>query len=119
ASDLSTHISCKHASQLDRRVALKEMERIFRSDPVLDALKRRGREHEEQYVKYLISQGKRVTDSSRKSAEATLVAMREGVDVIVQGHLVDGEWEGFPDILLKVDGKSKFGDWRYEVQDTK
>src|SRR5690606_22906130 len=82
ASDLSTHISCKHASQLDRRVALKEMERIFRSDPVLDALKRRGREHEEQYVKYLISQGKRVTDSSRKSAEATLVAMREGVDVI-------------------------------------
>jgi uncharacterized protein len=119
ASDLSTHISCKHASQLNRRLALKEIDRIFRNDPVLDALKKRGQEHEDQYVKYLISQGKDVTDSSRKSFQATLDAMKAGKDVIVQGRLMYDQWEGFPDILLKVPGQSKFGNWSYEVQDTK
>jgi predicted RecB family nuclease len=98
---------------------LKEIDRIFRNDPVLDALKKRGQEHEAQYVKHLISQGKTVTDSSRKSIEATLDAMREGKDVIVQGRLSHDQWEGFPDILLRVDGSSRFGNWSYEVQDTK
>jgi predicted RecB family nuclease len=119
ASDLSTHISCKHASQLNRKVALKEIDRIFRDDPVLDALKERGREHEEQYVNHLKAQDKKVTDSKRKTFEETVAAMRDGTDVIVQGRLGDGEWEGFPDILLKVEGESKFGNWTYEVQDTK
>jgi len=45
--------------------------------------------------------------------------MRQGKDVIVQGRLARDQWEGFPDILLKVAGKSKFGDWSYEIQDTK
>lgn len=119
ASDLSTHISCKHASQLNRKLALKEIDRIFRDDPVLDALKKRGQEHEDQYVKHLISNGKSVTDSSRKTFDATLDAMREGKDVIVQGRLAFDKWEGFPDILLKVANESKFGNWSYEVQDTK
>lgn len=119
ASDLSTHVSCKHASQLNRRLALKEIDRIFRNDPVLDALKKRGQEHEDQYVKYLISQGKDVTDSSRKSFQATLDAMNAAKDIIVQGRLVYNQWEGFPDILFKVPGQSKFGNWSYEVQDTK
>lgn len=119
ASDLSTHISCKHATQLNRQLALKEIDRIFRNDPVLDVLKQRGHEHEEHYVKHLIAQGKSVTDSSRKTVEATLKAMREGIDVIVQGKLAHEHWEGFPDILIKVSGISKFGDWSYEVQDTK
>jgi uncharacterized protein len=119
ATDLSTHVACKHASQLDRKHALEEIKRPFRDDPVLEALKQRGIEHEAQYVQYLASQGKSTTDSSRKSFEATLEAMREGKDVIVQGKLVVDHWEGFPDILIKVEGKSKFGDWCYEVQDTK
>jgi predicted RecB family nuclease len=119
ASDLSTHISCKHASQLNRKLALKEISKIFRNDPVLDALKQRGQEHEDQYVEYLISAGKSVTDSTRKSFKATVDAMQEGKDVIIQGRLAYNQWEGFPDILLKVPGESKFGSWSYEVQDTK
>jgi len=119
ASDLSTHVACKHASQLDRKHALREIDRPFRDDPVLDALKQRGREHEAKYVKFLKSRGKTTTDSSRKTFEATLDAMREGIDVIVQGKLVVDNCEGFPDILIKVEGQSRFGNWRYEVQDTK
>lgn len=119
ASDLATHVACKHASQLNRRLALREIDRIFRNDPVLDALKKRGQEHEDEYVKYLASKGNSVTNSSRKSVEETLEAMRQGKDVIVQGRLARDQWEGFPDILIKVPGKSKFGNWSYEVQDTK
>ena len=119
ASDLSTHISCKHATQLNRQLALKEINRIFRNDPVLDVLKQRGHEHEARYVEHLTAQGKSVTDSSRKTVEATLDAMRKGIDVIVQGKLAYERWEGFPDILVKVPGASQFGNWSYEVQDTK
>ncbi|HEY0769058.1 MAG TPA: TM0106 family RecB-like putative nuclease, partial [Sphingobacteriaceae bacterium] len=118
-SDLSTHIACKHASQLERKYALREIDRIFRNDPVLDALKQRGREHEARYVQYLVSLNKSVTDSSRKTFVATVQAMAEGKDVIVQGKLCYQEWQGFPDILMKVPGVSKFGNWCYEVQDTK
>src|SRR5690606_26486123 len=82
-------------------------------------LRQRGAEHEAAYVASLKSQGKTATDSSRKSFEATLDAMREGKDVIVQGKLVVDNFEGFPDILIRVEGKSRFGDWCYEVQDTK
>ncbi|MDV3307746.1 MAG: TM0106 family RecB-like putative nuclease, partial [Cyclobacteriaceae bacterium] len=119
ASDLSTHVACKHASQLDRQHALKEIKRPYRDDSVLEALRQRGAEHEAAYVAFLKSQGKTATDSSRKSFEATLDAMREGKDVIVQGKLVVDNFEGFPDILIRVEGKSRFGDWCYEVQDTK
>jgi uncharacterized protein len=119
ASDLFTHVACKHASQLDRKHALEEIKRPYRDDPVLEALRQRGAEHEAAYVAFLKSQGKTATDSSRKSFEATLDAMREGKDVIVQGKLVLDNFEGFPDILIKVEGKSRFGDWCYEVQDTK
>src|SRR5690606_39992596 len=70
-------------------------------------------------VAHLAAQGRTVTDSSRKSFEATIEAMREGKDVIVQGKLVVDNCAGFPDILIKVEGKSRFGNWRYEVQDTK
>ncbi|HEX6226098.1 MAG TPA: TM0106 family RecB-like putative nuclease, partial [Chryseolinea sp.] len=31
----------------------------------------------------------------------------------------EGTWLGYADIVLRVSGKSKFGDWAYEVQDTK
>src|SRR5690606_16464205 len=119
ASDLSTHLSCKHATQLNRLAALQEVDRPFRTDPVLDALRKRGLEHEEQYVKPLIAQGKSATDSTRKTLEETVEEMRAGKDVIVQGHLASGPYMGYPDILIKVPGESKFGDWSYEVQDTK
>ena len=50
---------------------------------------------------------------------ATVQAMREGRDVIVQGALADGRWSGRADILMRVDAPSKLGDWSYEVTDTK
>jgi predicted RecB family nuclease len=119
ASDVSTYLSCRHATQLHKQYAIEGKRPPQNNDPVLEVLKTRGAEHEKAYVEHLKQQALRCTDSEKKSLEQTLVAMASGVDVIVQAQLVQNEWAGFPDILLRVPGKSKFGSWQYEVQDTK
>ena len=62
----------------------------------------------------------RVTDlrESRDPA-ATLAAMREGVQVIVQAPLGDDVFFGVADVLLRVEVPSALGPWSYEPVDTK
>lgn len=119
ASDVSTYLSCKHATQLHKQYELEQKPVPHFHDPVLDVLIQRGAEHEKAYVQFLKGKNLSTTDSRRKSFEETVKAMSEGVHVIVQGRLEHNEWSGYPDILLRVDGKSKFGNWQYKVQDTK
>ena len=45
--------------------------------------------------------------------------MRGGVDAVVQARLENGSWAGWSDVLLRVDGESRFGKWRYEPVETK
>ena len=45
--------------------------------------------------------------------------MRRGVDVVYQGTFFDGAWGGQADFLLRVERPSDFGDWSYEIADTK
>ena len=45
------------------------------------------------------------------SVEATLTAMRSGVDVIYQATLEDDRWSGRADFLRKVDAPSNLGSW--------
>ena len=49
----------------------------------------------------------------------TLRAMERGVEVIAQGALRVGRWFGRPDLLRKVPGPSRFGNWSYEAYDCK
>lgn len=120
ATDLSNHLCCEHLTQLKRLVALEEIGEPYYHDPSLDALIKRGQEHEAAYVKYLTeTRSLSSIDLKGKNFSATVDAMRQGFDVIVQARLEDGQWMGYSDILLKVPGKSKFGNWMYEVQDTK
>ena len=51
--------------------------------------------------------------------EATLQAMRRGVEVIYQAAVAGDGWSGRIDFLRKVDTPSALGDWSYEVVDTK
>ena len=46
ASDLSNHLVCKHLSELDRAVALGQLEKPVWKDPALELLKQRGLDHE-------------------------------------------------------------------------
>lgn len=118
-TDLSNHLSCDHVTQLNRLVALGELQKPYRPDPSLDVLIQRGMEHEAAYVGFLTKKGLSTINLKGQSLQATLDAMASGVDVIVQARLEGDQWMGFSDILLKVKGKSKFGNWSYEVQDTK
>jgi len=124
ASDLSTYISCKHATFLNLQLAKK----IISSPPSYDnpsllALQQRGEEFESDYIKQLKDSGKTVVGISigdaREAAAQTLDAMKQGVDIIYQARLEQGTWNGWADFLIKVDKASKFGEWSYEVMDTK
>jgi predicted RecB family nuclease len=119
ATDLSNHLGCKHLTELNRLLALDKIAKSSWTDPALQVLAQRGAEHEAAYVKYLNLQGYTVTDLFGKPVEATIKAMRDGVDVIVQPELSEEGWIGRADILRKTNKESKLGAWSYEVQDTK
>jgi predicted RecB family nuclease len=118
ATDLSNHLSCAHLTQLERKVALKEIKKPTWHDPSLDVLIQRGHEHEVAYVEFL-SKSLKVVNLNGQPLEKVIEAMASGTDVIVQAQMQDGHWSGHADILLKTPGQSKFGNWMYEVQDTK
>lgn len=119
ATDLSNHLSCEHLTQLSRQVALKELERPSWIDPSLKILMERGAEHEAAYLSYLRARGYSVVNVNGQGMEAVINAMSKGVDVIAQAEFEFENWAGRADILFKIDGQSKFGNWSYEVQDTK
>jgi uncharacterized protein len=119
ATDLSNHLGCHHLTQLNRQVAKGSIPKAGYHDPMMDVLRDRGIEHEQAYVDHLRSLGKQVIDLRGKSREEVVKAMEQGVDVLVQVSLKSGAWQGIADILIKVEGLSRFGNWSYEVQDTK
>jgi uncharacterized protein len=123
ATDLANHLACRHLSALDRRAALGELARPSWTDPALELLQQRGKEHERAYVEHLRSRGKRVVDLEGIGGEEavcrTLAAARAGADVIVQAALADRRWNGRADVLERVERKSALGAWAYDVLDTK
>lgn len=88
--------------------------------PMLQRLREDGVLHEKDVIKELgaFEEMKTVGDGSDLAA-ATLDAMRRGAPFIYQGTLADGDWAGRPDLLVRVPGASKFGDWMYEAVDIK
>ena len=119
ATDLSNHLYCQHLTQLGIQVAYDKLKRPYRNDPTLDALTQHGREHEQAYIEYLKSKGLTTIDLTNQNLEATINAMTQGIDIITQARLEHNQWLGLADILMKAPGKSKFGDYHYEIQDTK
>ena len=123
-SDLSSHSSCKHLSQLNKQHARGEI-----ADPeqytnrVLQMLKEKGIEFEENHLQEIKDQGRTVSEISTDDSHAekhTIDAMKAGIDVIYQARLKEvGKWSGWADFLKKVDKPSDLGDWSYEVWDTK
>ena len=81
----------------------------------------KGLEHERSFLDALSAQGKRVCDLSefREQAEPTLAAMKRGEDIIYQGYLLNDNFAGYPDFLVRVAVPSDLGSWSYEPWDTK
>lgn len=123
ATDLANHLSCAHLTELSRLLAEGKLEKPYRTDPILEVLIERGNAHEKAYVESLRVEGKSVIEieefGGEKSVGATLAAMHDGADIIVQAALGDGIWSGRPDLLVRVEAPSDLGEWSYEVADTK
>lgn len=146
ASDVLAWLGCAHRTQLDVQavddVDLRAWLKAHRPAAVLldpdvaDAqaydspAQIRGDQHERAMLARLQSEGRQVTSIARPAgpaasdirarADETLAAMQSRVDVVFQATLLDAPWYGYADFLVRVDGvPSVFGDYAYEVRDTK
>ena len=123
ASDLANHLGCHHLTALNLATAHGKLSPPIWRDPVLEVLQQRGFQHEAEYLDYLRGTGLSVVEATSKGGgtpfEATIAAMRNGVDVIAQATLISGEWFGRADILRRVSVAGVTGAWSYEVVDTK
>ena len=130
ASDIVGALECRHLAHLERAALDGHLRRPMRTDPVLDRIAQRGFEHEKRFREELIRNGLSVVEIPHdatlpraeqvvRGREATLVAMREGADVIYQAVLFEGRCLGYADFLRRVEQPSELGPWSYEVWDTK
>ena len=90
---------------------------------------RDGRKHLDRYIndlKELKKKFKKVIDlknsdlSKEEKVPKTIQAMKEGWEIIYGGYLKRDKWRGeFDFLIINRNLKSKFGDYSYEVIDTK
>lgn len=124
ASDLVGYLNCHHLSALDLDVASGNREKPNYYNPLLEILKERGNQHENAYLEhlkeggfsYVCIDGVGITDGSVK---ATLQAMKDGAQIIVQAAFRKDGFVGRADILRRVKKPGKLGNWSYEIIDTK
>lgn len=123
ATDLVNFLGCRHATYLDRR-NLDEPIALANEDPLAALLQEKGLAHEQQYLDGLRTAGRVVAAITQGGSpadrhSATVAAMRAGAEVIYQGALSGGQWQGYADFLVRVPGQSLLGTYRYEPVDTK
>ena len=122
-SDLITYLESPFASHMER-LLLEDKSKSDLLDPkdeILESLQQKGYEHENEFLSSLISNGKNILEIKNNDfmLVQTKEAMVKGYDVIAQAYLELENFGGFADFLIKVPGKSNFGDYQYEVWDTK
>lgn len=120
-TDLANFLGCRHRTGLDLAAARGAIKQPYWSDPVGEALRTRGEEHERQFVESLGAAGLEVVNLRGFDNADVLTTdfLHAGVDVIVQAQLEAEGWTGYADILRKVARPSALGAWSYEVYDTK
>lgn len=88
--------------------------------PMLERLREEGVLHEKSVIASFGSFEEVPAEGDAEALfAATLELMRKGVPMIYQGTLKDNDWVGRPDLLIRVEGPSKFGAWMYEAADIK
>ncbi len=125
-TDLTKHVACPHITTLDLEALDSGAPRTVPTDDALNLVFAKGLQHEQAYLQTLRADGLVVEDIARlglkgtAAEQATVEAMRRGVDVVYQATFFDGAWVGLADFLLKVPGRtSSLGDFSYDIADTK
>jgi predicted RecB family nuclease len=122
---LANFLACHHLMTLGREEAQGTIKKPYAfPDPNLELLARLGDEHERAYLRYLRDEQcldvvEIIGGPPQEAAEATLDALRRGVDSVFQARLEDGLWRGRADFLVRVDKPSRLGAWSYEPVETK
>jgi uncharacterized protein len=137
ASDVANFVACQHLTRLDLLNARHELPRARAFDLGFEDLVQRGELHEAEVLGRFEQDGRSIARISvapggeAEAAQATLEAIRSGVDVVYQGALVSEKPDGQPallgrpdflvraDLLLASDGKARPTSLRYEVVDAK
>src|ERR1700677_3740271 len=75
ATDLANHLSCRHLTTVDLRLAKGEIAEPTWDNPHARVLQQRGLEHERAYIESLRAKGLTVVDLSNEPEAATRAAM--------------------------------------------
>jgi len=124
-SDLITYMESPFASALERqKLSYPDIAKLIDAeDPLLVNLQQKGYAHEGAFAKSLEDEGHDVLEvkraSTKQMASQTVKAIEAGQAIIIQGYLCHEQFAGYVDFLVKVPGKSRFGEFEYEVWDTK
>lgn len=123
ASDLVNFLECEHTTTLGLLDLVTPLERA-ESDEASKLIQDKGFAHEGAFLDTLKERGVRVAEIAHQlpaeaAARATLEAMKGGHDIIFQAAFLAAPFFGRADFLRRIDGRSRFGQWQYEVMDTK
>ena len=124
-SMLKSYLSCKYIifnEIYEKKLKLKKIE-LSKNDKLR---LEKGNDHEKNYLKELKKKYKKVIDiknsdlSKEEKISKTIQSMKEGWEVIHGGYLKRDKWRGeFDFLIINKNLKSKFGNYSYEVIDTK
>ncbi|KTD50499.1 putative RNA helicase [Legionella rubrilucens] len=122
-SDLTQFMDSPFASWMEH-LAIKHPDILpvpDESDPLSDLLRDKGYQHETELLEGFKAKGLTIANlhGRHDAYQATMEAMKSGVDVIYQAHLQGLPFRGYADFLIKIEGESRFGKHRYEIWDTK
>ena len=124
ATDIVNFLECGHLTALD----LHNLEEKLLKAPVDEQAKLiqdKGLAHEASYVNKLQSTNlsfidiSKVGASNEEKAQATLTAMKNGIQIIFQATFLDDQFLGYADFLRRIETPSSLGSYSYEVLDTK
>ena len=122
-SDLNNFVACKYTALNEIKYHNKEIKK--NEDKANDKLwKEMGIEHEKKHFKILKDKYKKSISIKSDLDEndrfnETVRAIQKGYDLIYHAYLVDENFRGEADFLIKCDTPSELGDYSYEVYDTK
>ncbi|MBE7524942.1 TM0106 family RecB-like putative nuclease [candidate division WWE3 bacterium] len=123
ATDFYKFLTCPHWPWFDRFAS--EGEAALKREQTPGEIRRwdDGVAHEKRVMEQVFG-GRGVTELSSTGNPETLFretthAMESGAEIIYQGTLISGDWQGRPDILIKTDGSSSLGNWHYIPVDIK
>ena len=122
-TDLNNFVSCKYhikSDLLKDELNLKKKEKSANLKLRID----HGIKHEQNYFTLLKKENKKSVTIDPKQPDnkkftETVDALKKGYDLIYKAFLIDEDFRGEVDFLIKVKNKSKLGNYSYEVYDTK